>query len=101
MIVLEELKKSVKEFEDIVKATDKVTTIAEFDELELKAQKIVFELQMKANQVAAEYAPALMDKRTELKMKAVDIAKTKVAEATKKATEPAKEAEVKTKKSKK
>lgn len=70
MFVLNELKKSVKELELVSKQLDKLDDISDLDEFEIKAQKLVFNLQMQANQVAGELAPAIMKKRTEVQQNA-------------------------------
>lgn len=67
MVVLEELKKSIKLLEQAAKDLDKIDTLGELDAYEPKTQKIVFNLQMQANQVAGELAPAVATKRTELR----------------------------------
>lgn len=66
MFVLNELRKSVKFLEDVTKELEKIDNITDIDAYELKAQKIVFNLQMQANQVAGELVPFIMNRRTEL-----------------------------------
>lgn len=66
MFVLNELKKSVKFLEDVAKELEKINNITDIDAYELKAQKVVFNLQMQANQVAGELVPKIMNRRAEL-----------------------------------
>lgn len=66
MFVLSELKKSIKTLEKIVKEVNKIDNITDIDAYETEAQKVVFNLQMQANQVAGELVPLIKDKRTSL-----------------------------------
>ena len=81
MLVLDELKKSVKALDAAVKELDKIQTIPEFDIYEMKVQKIVFELQMKANQVAGEFVPSIRNKRIELQNANASIVMDRVRKA--------------------
>lgn len=67
MVVLNELKKSIKLLEQATKDLGKISTFGELDEYEIKTQKIVFNLQMQANQVAGELVPVIAAKRTNMR----------------------------------
>lgn len=86
MFVLEELKKSIKDFEAVVKEINKTKSLVEFDNLETKAQKIVFELQMKANQIAGEVVPMMTNKRADLRNANAANVMAKVRKAQERAT---------------
>lgn len=66
MFVLGELKKSIKFLEDMASELEKIDNITDIDAYELRAQKVVFNLQMQANQVAGELVPKIMNRRAEL-----------------------------------
>lgn len=66
MFVINALKESIKALEQSAKDFDHLDNLSDLDALESKTQKIVFNLQMQANQVAGELAPAFMNRRAEL-----------------------------------
>ena len=66
MYVLSELKKSVDNFDKLSKELDKIDNFNDLDAYETKLQKVVFNLQMQANQVAGEIAPLIAKKRTSI-----------------------------------
>lgn len=66
MYVANELAKSVTEFIEMCNNLDKIDSVAELDLFEVKLQKLVFKLQMQANQVAGKIAPIIIEKRHSL-----------------------------------
>lgn len=66
MFVVNELKKSIQALEEANDKVKKIDNITNLDAYESATQKIVFNLQMQANQVAGELVPLIMNRRTEL-----------------------------------
>lgn len=66
MFVYDALQESLKKFQKAAKDFESVDNITELDVLETDTQKLVFELQMQANQVAGELSHAFSNKRIKL-----------------------------------
>lgn len=90
MFVLGELEKSVKALKEVADKLKAIDTIIELDTYEVSTQKLVFNLQMQANQVAGELVPLMSAKRIELQngnaqraLERVRAAQNKVAQTVK------------------